>query len=416
MTATDDPSPASFLTDSNAYDLFSRGQVVANPYPLVHALRAEDPVHFCEPMQTWVLTRYDDIVDCYKDTQTFGNDRSTLNVKPFDPEAKERYDPLREHISNWMGFTEGKKHERMRGMVTKAFTSRVIRQLQPMIESILEDLLDKVRGKDRFDFVRDIAFPLPATLICNLLGIEQDAHDDFRRWTRPIATFTGAISDRLTQIAEEARESYEHFQAYFHRLTERRRREPRDDLISQLVNHHEVDLTQTELIGMCVFLFVAGYDTTFSMLGTGMMHLLTHREQQERLRRDPSLLESMVEETLRFEPPVFWNTRLVAEDVQIRGRRIRKGQGVLLHHGGANRDPQVFANPDDFDIARSDNRHLAFGHGTHFCLGAHLARLEAKVVFGRCLERFANLELDTDELSWVPNAGLRCLDALPVRV
>lgn len=406
---------ATSLTDSEDYDRFSRGQAIADPYPLLHRLRTEDPVHWCEPMQSWVLTRYNDIVECYKDTQTFRNDRSTLNVQPFDEEAKTRYAPLREHISNWMGFTEGEKHDRMRGLVTRAFSTRIIRQLQPMIESIVDDLLDSVKGKDRFDFVHDIAFLLPATVICNLLGIEQDNHEEFRQWTQPIANFTGGVSDRLIQIAEQARISYEHFQCYFRELIEKRRRAPRDDLISQLVNN-DVDLTETELIGMCVFLFVAGYDTTLSMLTTGMMHLLTYRHQHEQLRRDSSLMDAMIEETLRFEPPVFWNTRLVAKDVVIRGRRIRKDQGILLHHGAANRDPDVFVKPDHFDITRSDNRHLAFGYGTHFCLGAHLARLEGKVVFTKCLEQFPAIELDTDKTTWVPNAGLRCLATLPVRI
>ena len=396
------------------YELFCDGRL-ADPYPLFHRLRSEDPVHWSERLNSWVLTRYDDVRAASRD-QRFASDRASVNMSALSEPDRTRLRPLGEHVSNWLGFTDPPKHTRMRNLISKTFTSKLAEDMRARIQQIVDALIDDVEGQGQMDLVNDFAYPLPATLICEILGVPAGAQRQFKTWTDDISAFIGGTGPYAARVADRAEESRKELTGMFRELTLQRRREPREDLISALAakEGEEEGLTEQELLGLCVFLFVAGHETTVSLISNGMASLLQNRGELERLRSDPSLMETAVEEFLRYESPIQIDTRLIAEDVELRGRSLRKGQAVMMVRAAANRDPAQFPDPDRFDVGRQDNRHLAFGWGIHFCLGAPLARVEAQIAMKTLLERLPDMRLESDEVDWWENMALRCPQSLPV--
>jgi cytochrome P450 PksS len=305
-------------------------------------------------------------------------------------------------------------HTRLRALVHKAFTPRLVEQLRPRIQTIADTLLDAVQPKGEMDLIDDYAFPLPITVIAELLGIPVEDRVSFRRWTNLLVS--GEPSpERLEQIVPTMQE----FAAYLGQLFARRRAQPGEDLVSQLLRVEEAGdiLDERELYSMVFLLLIAGHETTVNLIGNGMLALLQHPDQRERLQQTPALIEAAIEELLRYEGPVATATqRFAREDVPIGGVVIPRGEEVVAVLASADHDERRFTDPDGLDITRSDNRHLAFGHGIHYCLGAPLARLEGQIAISTLLRRMPNmrLNLDPEALAWRPGLLIRGLSGLPV--
>lgn len=381
-------------------------EVIADPYPLYRRLRAEDPVHQ-SPMGFWVLTRYDDVAGMLRDPR-FGR-------KGFERLLEARFGEARFDLS--MLFRDPPDHTRLRTLVSKAFTPRVVEQMRRHIEQIVDGLLDAVEPRGAMDVLSDFAYPLPVVVICQMLGVPVADRERFRMWTADLARILDAIIlPTPPEVIERGMAARHALVEYFRTLIVERRGQPRGDLLSELIAAEEQGdrLSEGELMATILLLFVAGHETTVNLIGNGTLALLRHPDQVRRLREDPSLLPGAVEELLRYDGPVQRTARISTVEVELGGRAIPEGSIVLGIIGAANRDPGVFPDPDHLDVARADNRHLAFGGGIHFCLGASLARLEAQIAFGALLRRLPRLAFATATPEWRPASVLRGLTALPV--
>ena len=361
-------------------------------------------------MGGWVLSRYDDVRSVYTDADRFrSGGRIIAQFKHLPHEAWEQLALLREHFSAGLLHCDLPDHTRLRNLVSLAFTPRVIEGLRPRIQALVDELLDAVQPQGRMDVIEDFAFPLPATVISEMLGIPPSDRDQFRAWAGGIISFQGTARPGAEAVFH-AQDCVREARPYFGDLFEQRRREPGDDLISGLVaaEEHGDKLSEAELMTTCVTLLVGGHETTTSLLSNGMLLLLDFPEQMQKLKDDPSLIPRAVEEMLRYDSPAQRGFRLVATDTEIRGRRIRQGELLILLIGVANRDPEFFPDPDRFDVTRDGKRHHAFGSGIHFCLGAPLATLQT------LLKRFPHMKLELDRPEWADASMLRRLKSLPV--
>jgi pimeloyl-[acyl-carrier protein] synthase len=380
-------------------------EVIENPYPTYHRLRQEDPVHL-SPLGIWALSRYDDAAMLLRDPR-FGR-------RGFQQILESRFG--RQGLGQSMLFQDPPDHTRLRTLVSKAFTPRVIEGMRGHIQQVVDGLLDQVKAAGRMDVVADLAYPLPVIVICEMVGVPPEDRDKFRDWSYAIARSLDAIAVPNEELARRANEAQDALTGYFAQLIEERRRAPRADLLSALIAAEEAGdrLTTQELFATGILLFIAGHETTVNLIGNGTLALLRNPEQMQRLRADPGLIAGAVEELLRYDSPVQRTGRLLYEDVTIDGKTIPKGSIAVALIGAANRDPAHFPDPDRLDITRSDNRHLAFGWGIHFCLGAPLARLEGQIAFGTLLRRFPRLTLTGDPVEYRETSTLRGLRALPV--
>ena len=382
--------------------------VLSDPYPLFHRLRTEDPVHWEADLEFWALTRYADALYALREDSLLS---SAIHDSP-------RPGGVGLSSARWFVFLDPPRHTRLRALVHSAFTPQVVEGLRARIQAIVDELLDRAAEAGRLDLIADLGFPLPAIVIAELLGVPAEDRAQFRAWSADLAAAGGLVrmaADGAERLSR-ARAGGAALNAYFRDIIRERRRAPRDDLVSRLtgVQSAEGTLSEEELVDTCALLLFAGHETTTNLIGNGMLALLRHPDELSRLRADPSLIGPAVEELLRYDSPVQLRVRVARETVEIGGRRIAKGQRVLILVGAANRDPARFPDPDRLDIARPDNRHLAFGHGIHFCTGAPLARLEGAIAIRRLLRRFPRLELTTDQLAWRETLTLRALNALPV--
>jgi len=382
--------------------------VLSDPYPLFHRLRTEDPVHWEADLEFWALTRYADAVYALREDSLLS---SAIHDSP-------RPGGVGLSSARWFVFLDPPRHTRLRALVHSAFTPQVVEGLRARIQAIVDELLDRAAEAGRLDLIADLGFPLPAIVIAELLGVPAEDRAQFRAWSADLAAAGGLVrmaADGAERLSR-ARAGGAALNAYFRDIIRERRRAPRDDLVSRLtgVQSAEGTLSEEELVDTCALLLFAGHETTTNLIGNGMLALLRHPDELSRLRAAPSLIGPAVEELLRYDSPVQMRVRVARETVEIGGRRIAKGQRVLILVGAANRDPARFPDPDRLDIARPDNRHLAFGHGIHFCTGAPLARLEGAIAIRRLLRRFPRLELTTDQLAWRETLTLRALNALPV--
>jgi cytochrome P450 len=331
------------------------------------------------------------------------------------PEAlRAELEPLARARANMMVLADPPKHTRLRALVSKAFTPRSVENMRSRIQDITDCLLDVLAPAGRMDFVRDFAFPLPAMVIAEMLGVPLHDRAKIKEWCDDI---TVAVTGRATPaVVSRAQESQIALTDYLRQVVADHRREPRDDLLSALITAEEQgrQLSEDELLANCVLMLSAGHETTTNFLANSVLALLQHPAEMERLRGDPSLIGTAAEELLRFDSPLQMTWRLTAEAIDVGGRWIEKGQVVRCWIGAANRDPAQFAEPDRLDVARPDNRHLAFSAGGHFCVGAALARLEGQVALTTLLRRFPVLALETDTLEWHDVIAARALTALPV--
>jgi cytochrome P450 len=384
----------------------------ANPYPTYQRLRSEDPVHWDEAYGRWILTRYADVVAVLR-SPAASSDRAGAMLRFAPPSMR----PLVESRSNSMIHSDAPKHTRLRLLVNKAFTARAVEAMTGNIRRLVDGFLDAVVSRGRMDVIADLAYPLPVTVIAEMLGVPAEDRDRFKRWSDELAALVGgnAADLGLRDYRRIARRSHE-LSAYLAGIVARRRAEPQDDLLSALAQAEEAGdrLSGDELYANATLLLVAGHETTTNLIGNGTLALLHHPDQWQRLKADPSLVPQAVEELLRYDSPVQFTTRLLKEDLDVGGKRLRAGQTVLLILGAANRDPGQFADPDRLDVGRTDVKHLSFGLGSHYCLGAPLARLEARVGFEALLRRMPNLRLEGGDPPFRDNFNLRGLETLPV--
>ena len=402
-------------TDSE-YDLFCN-QRLHDPYPLFARLRQEDPVHWCEPMNMWLLTRYDDISRLIRDNKRLISDRQSMYTDTLRPENLESASPLVRHIGLWLQNNNPPNHTRLRKLVNVAFTPRMIEGLEPRIEEIVNDLLDKASKSGETDFIQSFCLPLPAIVICEMLGIPPEHRERYRDAVEGLIPFASGGGPGLNDAVGPARDCLDELIAFFDELILERRANPTEDLISALAGVEEDGdrLTKEELFALCVFLFLAGHETTMGLLAGGTLGLLRNRDQFDLLKSDPDThIDKAVEEIVRYECPVTRAVRVPTEDIEVRGKTIKKGDTITMLLGAANRDPAVFSEPDRLDITRHPNKHLGFGLGIHFCLGAPLARREGRIAFPAIAKRFPTMKLATEAVDYKRALGIRSILSLPV--
>jgi cytochrome P450 PksS len=387
----------------------------ADPYQTLARWRAESPVvrtKLPDKQTAWLVTRYDDAVTVLKDPR-FANDRRQALSR--EQAARQPWMPsLFKKLERSMLNADGPDHGRLRGLVHKAFSPRLVGNMVERVQTISSELLDEVEARGRIDLICDYALPLPTTIIAEMMGVPAPDRHKFHRWSNSLITSSGSRWGMLAAFR-----SVWAFIRYIRKLIELRTAHPGDDLVSALVHAREADdrLSEDELMAMIFLLLVAGHETTVNLIGNGVLALLEHPEQLDRLREDPELIKPAVEELLRYDSPVqLASERYAREELTIGGVAIAPGEAVHALLGSANRDERQFDRPDELDFTREPNRHLAFGQGAHYCLGAPLARLEGQVAINTLLRRFPDLRLAIPSLSLRRRRGLglRGLESLPL--
>jgi cytochrome P450 len=376
---------------------------IADPYAALLGIRAEDPVLWSSAMGGWVLTRYDDIVVTFKDTDTFGNEgRMTRALDHLEPASQKKLGPFRDHYTTkGLIHSDPPDHTRIRRLVLKAFTPPVIEAMRPQIQGIVDDLLDGIEPHGKSEFIEEFAFALPVTVLAVILGVPRSDAPRFRRWADDLLAFQGRNKpSEATLLTAQAALGEQ--RAYLKDLIATKRADPDESLLAHLVAAESAGdaLSEDELINTCVTFLVAGHETTTSLIGNGVLTLLQHPEQWEALKTDRSLVSPAVEEILRFESPVARQPRLIRHDTELGGKSLKQGDIAFQMLNAANRDPEHFADPDTFDIHRERNKHIAFGLGPHFCVGAPLSRAEGQIALTTLADRFPNLTLDDPEPRW----------------
>jgi len=390
---------------------FLSPEFLRNPYPAFQLLRASAPVLKTE-MGFWVASRYEDVIAILRDKR-FGKCFVERIEHQYGSDIWEQ--PVYSSMRNWMLVMDPPDHTRLRQLVARAFTPRRLKDLRPRIQQLVDDSLDSVQGRGKMDFLADFAYPLPVHVICDMLGIPVEN----RNWFFDGSRVSGRLIDPTPMTPDELKEVNESHAtqvAYFRDLFERRRKEPGDDITSELLSvaNDGEKLSDEELIGNIILLFGAGHETTVNMLGNGMLHLLSNPEEWNTLKNDPSLVPNAVEEMLRFDSSVQMTGRVAFEDIEINGVTIPKGEQILTLLGAANRDPEQYDNPEKFKVNRQNVQPTSFGGGIHHCLGAPLARLEGEIALASLIKRLPNLRLADDEPDWRKTFTLRGLSRLPV--
>jgi cytochrome P450 len=388
-------------------------EVLANPYPLYQRLRSEDPVHWDPFLHAWVVTRYDDVVTVL---HHFSADR-TPSPAYFEALGAPEVSPVARVMVKQMLFMDAPAHTRLRKLAGAPFTPARVRVLRDHIQEIATRLIDDVvaRKTGKMDMLADFAEPLPAIVTAEMLGVPAEDHLKLKNWSVTFAEMLGNFQhnpDRLGGVLK----AVEGLTAYFHEAIRLQRKTPRDGLLYSFMSA-EVDgdrLSDDEIVANCIVTMVGGLETTTNLIANGMLSLLRNPAELTRLRAEPGLMLSAVEELLRYESPSQHTARLAPEDCELGGKQIRKRQAVIAVMAAGNHDPQRFADPDRLDLSRPDNRHLAFGWAAHFCFGAPLARLEGQIAFDTLLRRFPEIETTGEPLVWRENLGLRGLKSLPL--
>jgi cytochrome P450 len=388
-------------------------EVIANPYPHYHRLRTLDPVHR-SPLGVFVASRHADASFVLRDKR-FGKDFVGRMTRRFGPQVLD--EPVYRSMRHWMLQMDPPDHTRLRGLVVKAFTARRVDDMRPRIQEIVDATLDRAEQRGRMDLIADFALRLPVVVICDMLGIPEEDHEMIFSVARGGGRLLDPVPLSRAEI-DQANNDNLATAAYFHSLFELRRRQPGDDLTTQLVQAEEEGhkLTNEELTANVILLFGAGHETTVNLIGNGLLALHRHPDQLRLLMENPTLIGNAVEELLRYDSSVQLTGRTALEDVAVGGVDVPKGESVLCLLGAANRDPAVYADPDRLDITRPNIRPMSFGGGIHFCLGAQLARIEGEIAIATLLRRLPNLKLDdVEHPDWRQTFVLRGLNRLPAR-
>ena len=390
------------------------GAAMQDPYPLYRKLREADPIHRSRAAHGWVLFRHADCAAVLRDPRFSADDRNRNTAEQerraaiedglADPEANREPIMLR---------SDPPGHTRLRAIVSKAFTPRAIAAWEPRVEEITHHLLDELVQRPRFELIREFAVPLPVTIIAEMLGVPSEDHTTFKRWSDHLVGF---LDPAASPGPEVLKQTVEEFGEFMGKIADERRREPRDDLLTALVQAEEAGnrLSENDLLSTLALLLAAGNETTSNLIGNSVLALLRNPQQTARIRAEPEAMDGAIEELLRWDSPVQFTMRIPTEDLDFEGHRFEKGQQIILVLGSANRDPGIYERAEELDLGRKENRHLAFGFGIHFCLGAQLARVEARVALGALLERLPGLRLEPQEIRWRRLSFLRGLETLEV--
>ena len=389
---------------------------ITNPYKTYTHLRTAAPLLWADKFRSgaWLVTRYADVLAGLHDSR-LSSQRSHTLTAALPKEVQDEFSTFNRIFSKWMLFLDPPEHSRLRKLLNKEFTPNMIQRMRPRIQQVVDTLLDHATGKSEMEFMTEFANPLPVRVIAEMLGIPGEDQRDFQIWSDDLANFFG-VSTATLDTARRAQNSLINLTEYFRALLPERREHKGDDLVSLLLRVEEEGevLTGDELLAQCTLLLVAGHETTRNLLGNGMLALLQNPEQLEKLKQNPSLINSAVREFARYDSPVQFAGRAATEDFSWHGREIRKGQTVILLLGCANHDEQKFSVPEQLEISRDEGMPLSFGHGTHFCIGAALAQTEAEIAFTRLLEQTSSLKMLDDVPTWRPNHGFRGLSKLRI--
>ena len=387
-------------------------EVLANPYPLFKRLRETDPVHWDSFLHAWVVTRYEDVITVMLKCSA---DRTPTPQQLEAMGMVEELQPISQVMVKQMLFMDAPDHTRLRALCASAFTPARVAALKTDIQEIADQLIDRCIETGRMDIIADFANPLPAIVTAKLFGLPVEDHADLKAWSTDFAEMLGNFQhnpDRARRVLESTRKLLD----YFQRAIREQEKHPTPGLVNSLM-HAEVDgsrLTEEEVVANLIVTMVGGQETTTNLIGNGLVSLLKNTDQLELLKTDSSILASAIEELLRYESPSQHTARIAPEDITLHGRKIQKRQAVMAVFAAANRDPERFPDPDRLDLRRTDNRHLAFAWGAHYCFGAPLARMEGMIAFETLLRRLPNIRLEPQQLVWRENLGLRGLTSLVI--
>ena len=392
-------------------------EYLSNPYPLYHQLRALDPVWWDEDASYWLVTSHAAVMAGLRDPHLSAQ-RMNIETGWIPAELKDTLEPPISALTHQILFLDPPDHSRLRGLVAKAFTPRMIEKLRPRIQQIVDELLASVKEKGQMEVISEFAYPLPAIVIAEMLGVPPEDRERFTHWTRNFGSLLDGGDGHGMTFEElvQALQGVDEFMEYFRVIIHEQRQHPRENLLQAMQEAEEQGdmLSEEELLGNCVLLLAAGHGTTTHLLGNGLFALLRNPEQMELLRADSTLLPLAVAELLRYDSPVQLTSRIAKADSRIGDKEIHAGQEIAFSLGAANHDPAQFAQPDMLILDRQENRHLAFGQGIHFCLGAPLARVEAEIAFGSLLKQLTELHLASETIEYFPSQVFRGLNALPV--
>jgi cytochrome P450 len=393
-------------------------QTMSDPFPSLNRLREEDPAHFSNHLRAWLITRYEDNKQLTQD-MSLSSDRLRPFFATLEESEREKIGSIIRYLSLWMVFTDAPDHTRIRRLTSQVFHAPLMNGMRSLIEQRVDALLDELHDRAQIDFITDFAGPLPALVIMDMLGVPSSEMKRIKLLSDQIALFIGSAraSDEKYRIAEAATQE---MAGLFLDLITRRRADPTDDLISQLVHLREPEtddrLTDDELVATCILLLFAGHETTTSLLSNGLLAMLQHPDQIQVLRNDPALVNDAVEEMLRYDGPNLSQARVAVSPVTLHGKTIEPGDRVFLMLSAANRDPRAYPEPDRLNFERDRLAHLAFGWGKHICLGFPLARLEGQVAFPRLLARWGSIEQASDALQWHRSMVFRGVPSLPLQL
>ena len=405
--STTQPSPAKKT-------LFTEG-FLQDPYPIYQRFLEEGPIHYVDwGPGMWAVFRYADCSFILKDSRLSAK-RSAALLLALPAEKRAEFAELARMLGLWMLFIDAPEHSRLRKLMNKGFSPAVAESLRPQIEAIVDRMLEPLRRASEAELMHEIAHPLPVRVIAEMLGLSGSGQDRLVQWSDAIATFIGNPHRTLEQT-HRAQLAIVALTEFFRGAVAERRRRRGGDLISLLLDIEEDGevLTEEELYAQCVMLLFGGHETTRNLIGNGMHALLQHPEELSRLRDQPEMIRSAVEELLRYESPVQYAGRILKDDMELCGAPLHQGDVIAFMLGAANRDPQQFEDPCRLNLTRLNNAHLAFGAGPHFCIGNQLARLEGQVAILRLVQEFPRMQLASERPEWAPNIGLRGLGTLPV--
>lgn len=389
--------------------------VIHDPHTYYHTLRDADPVHWNDRWGGWVITRYEDVVRVLRDAESFSADRMGFLERELTDEEREPITPIFEVLSSWMVFADPPLHTDLRSLVNRQFTPRAIDGYRPQVRAIVDDVLGRVEAKGEMEVVRDLAYQIPMTVILDLMGVPDLNRIKIKQWSEELGLFFFIRADEPRR-RHFATRGVSALAGYMERVVEEKAKSPDDKLISLFLEAEAAGkISRQDVVANCVLLAFGGHETTMNLIANGTLALIKNPDQWNRLKKDPSMIRTAIEELLRYDGSVKTTVRWARKDVDIGGETVKAGQRVLIGLSAANRDPSQYDNPDGLDLTRDPNLHVAFGQGIHVCVGAPLARMEAQETFAALTERFDVPEIVSEDYEYWPTVIGRSLKSLRVR-